>query len=307
MENNILSNEEILAIARKNTHLYYRTLKVYHPATYDFINANYNGQNISEKIYKHIYGEQVCLTCHKLLGKRGFKGLLKGYSHFCSDTCASKHPYRLQQINNANIKKYGVKWNGQIPEVKEIIKRNNIKKYGVPHVLQVPSIINKKNNTCISKYETQNYMSTEECKNKIKNTCLKKYGVFSASQVPSIHNKQQKNGFKQIKYKFPSGKIVNVQGYEPFILTKLLRQYSEQNIIVGKSQIPPFWYYTSDGTKHRYFPDIFIKNKNLIVEVKSTWTNKIDKNIKLKEQCVINDGYKFQKFILNRKGEIVNE
>jgi len=300
MENNILSNKNLIDIVKKNTHLYCRTLRAYYPETYTFIETHYNGKNISEKIYKHLFGERYCLNCQKLLGGRGFRGVLKGYSHFCSDTCASKHPYRLQQINNSNLKKYGVKWNGQIKEVKEKIKRNNIKKYGVPHVLQVKSIIAKKNNTYLQKYNDVNYTNRDKCKR----TTLIKYGVEHVSQDPDIHAKQQKS-FRPKIFVFPSGKQYNVQGYEPYIIRDLLKQYHETNIEVCRKNMPELWYIREDGTRHRYFPDIYIKSENLIIEVKSTWTNKIDRNLDLKEKCVLDNGYKFQKFIVNRKGETV--
>jgi len=299
--NDILSNEKILSIAKQNTRLYYRTLKAYHPATYKFINDAYLGRNISEKIYKHIYGEQFCLNCNKLLEGRGFKGLLKGYSVFCSDKCASKHPYRLQKINESNYKKHGVKWNGQIKSAKETRKINNIKKYGVSHVLQIPSVLEKKNATCIKNHGTKNYTNREKCKN----TNLKKYGVESVSQVSEIHTRQQK--FKMKKFILPSGKEVKIQGYEPMAINALLKIYKETDIEVSRSKMPAFWYHTPDNIKHRYFPDIFIKLDNLIVEVKSTWTNRIDKNLYLKKQSILDAGFKFQKMVFNRKGELINE
>ncbi len=70
---------------------------------------------------------------------------------------------------------------------------------------------------------------------------------------------------------FLSGKVVYVQGYEPQILKELVYHFEEDDIIVGSKNVPEIWYYM-ENKKHRYFPDIYIKSINTIIEVKSKWT-----------------------------------
>ena len=106
----------------------------------------------------------------------------------------------------------------------------------------------------------------------------------------------------------PSGKIIKVQGYEPFALNYLLALYKEEDIVTNRKDTPEFWYYTTDLKKHRYYPDIYIKSVNMVIEIKSTWTNikhiEVDE---LKKQCVIKNGYKYKKLIFDSKGVILNK
>lgn len=279
-----------------------------YPIEYNYINTNFTGRNIFEKCYKYFYEEKRCLNCKKTLGGRGFLGFRVGYRIFCSDTCASKHPYRLNKIKQTNRKRYGVSWLFSTKKIKEKIKKTNFNRWGVEHVLQNKNVIDKKKKTCLDRYGVENYRSTKECQDKIKNTCIKKYGVESASQNPQVHTKQQKSAYKIKLFILPSGKKLLCQGYEPFALQDLLKKYNEKDIVTNKKLIPQFWYFTPDNKKHKYFPDIFIPNKNLIIEVKSTWTDTLNKNIiLLKKLCVENSGYLYQKMVYDRKGRLINE
>lgn len=81
------------------------------------------------------------------------------------------------------------------------------------------------------------------------------------------------------KYKMPSGRTVSVQGYEDVALDELLKKYKESDIVTQSDGISKYTgtiEYDLNGT-HVYKPDIYIKSKNMIVEVKSDWTYKISK------------------------------
>ena len=73
-------------------------------------------------------------------------------------------------------------------------------------------------------------------------------------------------------YTFPSGKEIQVQGYEPFALNELIQILSEDDIINGCSNVPTIAYADDEGKPHKHFPDIFIPSQNKCIEVKSTWT-----------------------------------
>jgi len=134
-----------------------------------------------------------------------------------------------------------------------------------------------------------------------------KYGVDNSMQVPEFHEKNQKSGFKWKEYKFPSNKIVKVQGYEPQALDILLESYHEDEIEVSRKKIPSIWYYTEDEKKHRYYPDIYIEKDNLIIEVKSLWTyNKYNEINLLKQKACIEAGYNFKFMILDGKSSVVD-
>jgi len=48
-----------------------------------------------------------------------------------------------------------------------------------------------------------------------------------------------------------------------------------------------------------YFPDFYIPKLNLIIEIKSWYTEKLDKNVSLKEQACKNQGYNYIRILDN--------
>jgi len=102
-----------------------------------------------------------------------------------------------------------------------------------------------------------------------------------------------KQCFTYKDFEMPSGRIVKLQGYEPQILSRLLLDYDENDIIIGKD-IEFKIYYKYNGKERRYFPDFYIKSTNTIVEVKSKYTYELhkEKNIAKEDACLI-QGFKF--------------
>jgi hypothetical protein len=108
--------------------------------------------------------------------------------------------------------------------------------------------------------------------------------------------------FKKPFY-MPSGKAVMVQGSEDKALRKLLQKYNETDIIVEdaaiENAIGRIFYKGLDGKTHRYYPDIYIRSANMIVEVKSSYTYKIqEKTNKLKEAACIAANFRFKFMIM---------
>jgi very-short-patch-repair endonuclease len=58
-------------------------------------------------------------------------------------------------------------------------------------------------------------------------------------------------------------------------------------------------YIDNDNKERRYFADFYIPKWNLIVEIKSSFTNKLDKYVLLKEQACLSQGFKYIKIINN--------
>jgi len=58
------------------------------------------------------------------------------------------------------------------------------------------------------------------------------------------------------------------------------------------------------GDDHKYYPDIFIPNDNLIIEVKSPWTLAKQRNINnKKKRATVKKGYNFMFMIFGRGGK----
>jgi hypothetical protein len=234
-----------------------------------------------------------------------------------------------EKVKQTNVERYGVVCHLQNEEVKEKYKQTNIERYGVENPSQNENIKIKKKDTAIKNYgvefPSQNggikekYKQTNierygveypsqngGIKEKMKQTNLEKYGVEFPSQNPDILEKSQANMKKFKNYIMPSGDVRRVQGYEPFALDDLLKMYTEDQIITQRKEIPRIPY-NVDTKKCYYFPDIYIPHENKIIEVKSTWTIKLDPEIiNSKKMATQEAGYNYEIWCFNRKGERVD-
>ena len=126
----------------------------------------------------------------------------------------------------------------------------------------------------------------------------------------AIVEKMTKNMYKSKDYILPSGNILQIQGYENYALDYLLQTETicQDDIITGCKNVPTIWYIDHDGKKRRHFVDIFIPNQNRCIEVKSTWTAHINKHtIFLKQLAAKELGYKYEIWVYNEKGQIVDK
>ncbi|MCK9575763.1 MAG: hypothetical protein M0R51_07365 [Clostridia bacterium] len=135
------------------------------------------------------------------------------------------------------------------------------------------------------------------------NTSVK---IRERMQDPAYIEKIISRGYSYKKFELPSGRIVNLQGYEPQVLTELLKSYDEHDISVGVKEIKNSIgciKYVNNNKEHEYYPDFYIKSINTIIEVKSNWTFKLHEEVNLlKEQACKNNGFNFE-FIILEKGE----
>jgi|688.fasta_scaffold38925_2 hypothetical protein len=181
-----------------------------------------------------------------------------------------------QRKQETNLNKYGCINTASVQEVKDKINATFKEKYG-GHALKSPEIIAKR-----------------------AKTCLEKYGGHP-NQNKEVQAKSEATSYKFRDYMMPSGKIVKVQGYENIALDELVKKYKEEDIVVGRSNIPTIEYHIND-VKHVYFPDFFIKSENKIIEVKSEWTIQLRRgNVQEKALATIKAGYNYEIWIYNDK------
>jgi len=102
-------------------------------------------------------------------------------------------------------------------------------------------------------------------------------------------------------YTLPSGNIIRIQGYEYIALDELVKIYKEDDILTNRRDMPKIKYILN-GKEKRYYPDIWIKSKNIIIEVKSDYTYKKDliKNI-MKALATRKLKYNFEFWIYDNK------
>lgn len=115
--------------------------------------------------------------------------------------------------------------------------------------------------------------NTVDCKcvtnDKRVETCLLKYGCNNVMQDPAIAKRAHEHAYNLKDYTFPSGKVVQIQGYENRMLDILLEKNDEDAIIVG-SNVQTFRYTKPDGKEGTFYPDAQIGN--IICETKSFFT-----------------------------------
>ena len=203
------------------------------------------------------------------------------------------------------LKKYNCEYVAQNKEVQKKIRQTCVEKYGTDHHIRNENVIEKRKQTCWKKFGTEFSVQNEEVKEKMKQTCISKYGVEYRMQNAEIMDKHIKNCYKSKNFTFPSGKCVKVQGYEPFALNDLIQneKIEETDIITGCQNVPEIWYKNTNNRKCRYYVDIFIPSQNKMIEVKSTWTFKTDKDITLlKQQACKENNFYHEIWIYDEKG-----
>ena len=192
----------------------------------------------------------------------------------------------------------------QSKQVRQKGKETCLDKYGVEYSSQSEEVKQKIKVTCLENHGVECSLQSEEVKQKGKKTCLKKYGVEYAMQHPDIFEKCQKSAFKLKPYIFPSGKLVYVQGYEPFALDYLIYidRIPEDDIIRNDKRVPEIWYtMENDNKKHRYYADIYVPPQNKIIEVKSNHTYKLPKVYEKMKAC-LEQGYNYEIWIFHQNG-----
>lgn len=193
--------------------------------------------------------------------------------------------------------RYGVENPMKSEEIKRKMIQNSLEKNGVEWSLSLPDVQQKIKSTWESRGMKRNSSDNKWLEKTIE-TSHRKYGTNHPMQNEEVFEKCMKNSRRFKEYKFPSGKIVKIQGFENLALDKLLETYNENDLIVGTKEIKSLIgkiEYEFNGKTKTYHPDIYIVSENRIIEVKSTYTIKVDldKN-KAKQKAVLNKGIDFE-------------
>lgn len=261
-----------------------------------FLDSNVSNIQRLWHFINDVYFIPKCKFCDKLVEFKITKGIRKGYKTFCNDSCRTT----FYNLNKTDEEK-------QIR--KEKIKQTCLQKYGVEHFFSLDKIKEKKVNSYLEKYGVDNPSKLSYIKNKKQETCLKNYGVPNPSKNATIHSKKSKNTSKT--FTMPSGRKINVQGYEHYALKKLIEDGISENDILTDKEILDFTgeiqFLLEQKNKH-YIPDIFIKSKNLFIEVKSVyWYNRDIKLNEAKKQICISKGYDFVFWIFDHKANLIRK
>lgn len=273
------------------------------------------------KTYNYSVGDTYC--CRKCSKEKKNNTMLERYGH--------EHALQCDQFRDKKkltwIENYGVDHPAKSKVVKDKFNKTMIGKYGVKNALENEKILNvmldkqreendgllfvqtdkfkeKYKETCLKKYGVEYYLQTEDKKEKSRITCLKKYGVEYSTQCKEIFNKILKSGRKRLQYK--DTELYYQGSYEKDFL-----ELCESLNILDKVDRCFTIKYELNESELIYFPDFYIEELNLIVEIKSSyWYNKHkERNIAKEKQCkdsgynyilIMNKDYKeFIKLITN--------
>ncbi len=302
-----------------------------------FLNDHYSNPSIQQRFYHILFNSNKIEECYICSKSKKFNkknkvsikhqyGLNVNYNKTCGSSKCNNEAVKAGMlkiygveyftqteewetiIKENNQNKYGTDWFFQTEELKDKAKLTCMKKHGVEHPMHSSEIKDKLVKTCIERYGVENPMQNPETVKKIQKTNIEKYGVPHLRHDPEFHEKNSGKRYKRKRYTFPSGRIEKVQGYEFFAIDDLLNGgFNEEDIIIGNKSIEdcigPIWYNTADEIQHKYYPDIYVKSLNKVIEVKSEWTWKCDveKNW-LKKAAVEALGLSFEFWVYNRKG-----
>jgi hypothetical protein len=197
--------------------------------------------------------------------------------------------------------KYGTRIPSKSKKVKLKAKQTNLERYGAIAPTKNQLILEKGKATCLAKYNVEHYSKTTKFSESHKATCLAKYNVEHHMKLLKYFEKC----FKYKEFKMPSGSIRKVQGYEDYVISKLLLKFEEFDIISSTREINSligYIDYFDKNQKHRYYPDIYIKSINTLIEVKSEYTyNRQKEKTNLKLEQARKNGFRSKLIIINKK------
>lgn len=284
----------------------------------DFLDPHYSDLSDSQRFY-HIFFEfyqlETCPYCNEnkkftfnsKFSEIRYDKIDANYYGTCeSKKCMAK--YNSQRTQKAISEKYGSDNMWDIPGYREGLESTNLKKYGVKYFMGTPEFREKCQGTYDKNWGGEHPTKNEEVQGRKRKTNLGKYGFINALQNPEIYQKHIKSCYKSKEYELPSGKIIRLQGYEPWAMDILLEKYNEMDLITDKKEMSDIlgsFKFIINSKESIYFPDIYIKSKNTIIEVKSEYTYNfsLEEN-KLKKDSVKSKGILFQFWIFTREKKL---
>jgi len=184
----------------------------------------------------------------------------------------------------------------ELKETHEKTKKTLKKRYGVEHNFDIKGMREKIKQTWINNFGEDHPMKHQPFIDKLIETNIERYGERCA-----IMN-ENKNKYSYKEYNI-NGFVYYLQGYEDYVLDKLLMNHKKSNIAISIKEIANeigTIFYIQNGKEHKYYPDLFLKKENLVIEVKSeyTYNKELVKN-KLKEKACLDAGLNFQFLLID--------
>jgi len=250
--------------------------------------------------------------CKKCAAKKSQKTMLEKYG--------VEHALQLEKFRNKSkdswFKNYGVNHPSKSKIIKDKFYNTMLEKYGVKNALENKDILFKMMDKTIKKYGMY-YVETEEFKEKSRVTCEEKYCCRNISQQEKNKKNKIKNSIKKYGVENP---MQNKDIFDKCFISALkMKKYKNTEIfyqgtyekdfldlcnslnILNKIKRGCTIKYDMNEKHLIYFPDFFIEDKNLLIEIKSLyWYNKHKEKNKIKEKTCKDLGFQYL-LVMNKK------
>lgn len=153
--------------------------------------------------------------------------------------------------------------------------------------------------------ESANLPSTHIRKKK---TYMERYGVENPMQHPEIYEKSNINRYKFKAVDIHGRRFSHLQGFEPQGIIYLIENMEvDVNHIQTGRNVPSIKYKFENKNK-TYYPDIYVCNKNLLVEIKCeyTYNNMLELN-QIKRKAALNAGFNHLTIIFDNSGDHIQQ
>ena len=203
------------------------------------------------------------------------------------------------KVRETSMEKYGVDNYSKTSDFKIKVRETSMEKYGVDSPNKSEIIKESKKNSMLKKYGHISNSMTKESKDRLKKTNLERYGVEYPMQVLEFCETQQKNS-KKIRYY--NDDIYYQSSYEKDFL-----DYLKNIDMLSKVTRGPIIKYNNGISDKVHYPDFYIEDYNLIIEIKSDYYyyKYLDIN-NLKFNKAIEIGYNYM-FIINKNYKYFDE
>ena len=142
-----------------------------------------------------------------------------------------------------------------------------------------------------------------------RSTNLERYGYENLLMHPDVIKKSAASNSLGKEYTLSNNTVVKIHGYEGVAYDKLIQVYGFKSIIYQPfNHSSKLTYVNVNEHNHKYYPDFYIPNENLIIEIKSRWWYDANGrkgyegrliNNQRKRQCAIDAGYNYQLWLWN--------